>query len=534
MISVTDAMGEYHSVYEQRRQCSTMAEVAREVITKNLVEFCACLDPIEPLRILSVGCGDGNLDLPVLEALSEYGPVEYLGLDVNGVSLASFASDLALRSPEFLGQVQTELRNEPVEDFVEGSGTFHVVLLAHVLYYSPDPAALVRALQRGRLTPDGIAILVHSARRGIPELLESIEGLESFLSAESLVEQLAAAGVAAELHLVATEMDVTELLDADLARDLAARQLLGFCLETNLETCDPAVVHSAIETLRACSHSQDRRLVFPEDLGFILIRGTVDPVEDYFQIARDLNWGQLILDVPCSADGRARMLDLGCGTGRWLKVLAAVYPQFGAGEASHLQYSPLDPSAHAIGSVVVQVAQMFELDECLQVRAEQADLRDAHYGLIWSMHSLYGVEPIHLRTVMSKVQAALLPEGMAYLVMSDENSFYVRAAQEALGENLFRSAEEVCESLNGLGFSYEIRHLNYVERIHASSEMELRQYLWAESIGNSFLPESGAAGASAKLPALPTSDWWNSYRRGEYFEFPQNVQIILMRGGQGR
>jgi SAM-dependent methyltransferase len=531
-------MAQYHSAYEQRRDCSTMAEVARQVVTQNLVAYQTRLNEGQPLRILSIGCGDGNLDLSVLRALSAQGPVVYLGLDINDVSLGSFASALTHQSAEFSQNVHTELRNQTAEDFVFGSGplersdSFHVVLLAHVLYYSQDAVAVVRSLQRRRLAPDGLAIVVHSARRGIPEVLDNIAGLESFLTVETLAEQLAAAGVETELHLVETEMDITNLLEVDLTNDHSARQLLGFCLETDLDACSPEVVEMATEILRSRSHTRDRRIMFREDLGFLLVHAQVDPVEDYHQLAQALQWDQVLLHIPPSADGHARLLDLGCGTGRWLKVLAATYPNLVGGHIENVLYSPLDPTAHAISSACPQAGQMFTLDECLQVRAEQADLCEGHYGLIWSVHSLYGVERTGLAGVMAKVQAALIPEGTAYLMLCDEASFYVRAAQEVLGEDLFRSAEQVQEALTGLGINYQVQYLNYVERIPAHNDLELRHYVWAESIGHSYLPGSLFSEAAHALPPLPDSDWWNSHRRSGNFEFPQNVQIITMRGGQ--
>jgi SAM-dependent methyltransferase len=533
----TDSLAQYHYAYEQRRDCSTMADVARQVVSQNLVAYRSRLNANEPLRILSVGCGDGNLDLPVLQALSEHGPVEYLGLDINDVSLEFFASTLAIQGSPFPQQVRAELRNQTAEDYLTNDGDdapVHVVLLAHVLYYAQDPVALVRSFQRDRLTPDGLVIVVHSGHRGIPEVLDDLEGLDSFLTAETLAEQLTAAGVENELNLVTTEMDVTDLLVADLNKDQSARQLLGFCLETDLDVCDPEVAELATNLLRARSHSRDQRLLFPEDLGFLVVHARVDPVEDYYQIAHALNWEQVLLRTPCSVDGRVRALDLGCGTGRWLNVLAATYPNIAEGKARHLHYSPLDPTDHALRSISPQVARLFTVDECLQVRAEQADLQECHYGLIWSVHSLYGVSRSDLTQVLAKVHAALVPEGTAYLMLADALSFYVRAAQEVLGEDLFRSAEDVQEALMNLGIDYQVHHVNYVERIPSVKVDELRHYLWAESIGHSYLPGSRHSDGTDDLPPLPDSDWWHSHRVGDNFEFPQNVQIITIRGGRCR
>jgi SAM-dependent methyltransferase len=536
-------MEQYHCTYEQRRHRSTMADVARQIITQKLSAHQALLTTDEPLRILSIGCGDGNLDLPVLQALSQHGPVEYLGVDINDVSLAAFSSQLEREGASFTGQFKAELTKQSAEDVVFGAGgqgcrDFHVVLLAHVLYYSADPVSLLRGIQR-QLSPQGRAIVVHSGHRGIPEVLENIAGLETFLSAETLGQQLTEAGIEAELELVATEMDLTELLSTDLSQNGEARRLLSFCLETDLDRCDPSVMESAVEVLRARSHARGEQMVFPEDLGFLTIDARVDPVQDYYQIAEALQWDTVLREVIRSADGRARVLDLGCGTGRWLKVLGATYPTLtgptiGAGAVRHIEYSPLDPTPHAITAISPLIEQMFTLSKCIQARAEQANLPEGHYGLIWSMHSLYGVRPEDLPGVLAKVHAALVPGGMAYFVIADAASFYVRAAQEVLGEDLFRCAEDVHASLTHLGLGYEIQHLKYVERIPADNTVELSHYLWAESIGHSYFPGSRSDDADLTHPPLPDSDWWNSHRVGEYFEFPQHVQVITVRGGQTR
>lgn len=528
--------GIYHSAYAHRRALSTMAEVAQREVIGLLAQHRQRIGASIPLRIASLGCGDGNLDLPLLAHLAPLGPIEYVGVDTNDVSLSVFAQQLEVLRPQARIPLHAVLRCAPVHSFLGTPGTFDVILISHLLYYLPDPTGLLSQCAQHHLTSGGEVIVVHSAHRGIPAVLDSLHDCTAFLTAETITSDGRRAGLNAQMDLHATAFDLTDLLGADITTDHAARQLLSFVLEVDLDTRPADLAPRALAALAAQADTIGDRQILREDIGIMCIthpsvttRPRVDPLQDYVRIAEAFDWERLLAELPCGDDGVARVLDIGCGTGRWLRELAATYPRLAAGGARQVHYSVLDPTSEALDCIAPVVAALFTPDEMFPTTGERADLTPGRFGLIWSLHALYGVDLADLGEVLKRMHAALHPEGTAYVVLPDAHSFYVRAAPEVLGTDLFRSAEEIHAALDALGLRSHVTEVDYAERIPVSEDLTARHYLWVESIGNSYLPAGPAHDA---LPPLPDSDWWLSHRVGDEWVLPQHVQIIAIPGGQ--
>lgn len=517
---------QYHQAYELRRQRSTMAAEARTWLCAHAPSW---MVGRRPLRILSVGCGDGNLDLPMLAVLEGLGPVDYTGIDVNAASLEVFRAHLADRPATLL--------NADVAALPADTEPFDVVLVSHMLYYVEHPAELVSRLLRTLTRTDGRVVVIHSAYRGIPELMDAVDGLTPFLTAQDIAAGLTQVGLDPTWHMLHTELDATEVL----AATPQGRAVLEFCIETELHTLSPtAQAQLQAELTTRCLMTQGRA-VLVEEVAVLEVRNPLrevpapkvtavrlDPLEDYHQLAGAFAWPERLTSLPTSADGHAHVLDVGCGTGRWLRVLHATFPELATGAARHVRYSMLDPVQPAIDTVAEVASTMFTVDRSWNAYVQNAPLPSAHFGLMWAMHSLYGV-PVHdLPDALKHMTSALHPQGTAIIALPDHQSFYIQAAEQLLGHTVFTSADDVRAALDALGLRYQVRHVRYEECIPAADERALAHYVWMESIGNTYLP----GGAHDDLPGLPTGPWWDSHRRGDVFAFGQNVEVILIAGGQ--
>jgi histamine N-methyltransferase len=97
----------------------------------------------DPLSLLSVGCGSGILDNPLLEALSGLGRrIVYTAIDPNAVACSRFRGNFGLLE---MPNVRLEVRQETVES-ISCDQKFDIIHAVHSLYYFDDPAATIKRL----------------------------------------------------------------------------------------------------------------------------------------------------------------------------------------------------------------------------------------------------------------------------------------------------------------------------------------------------------------------------------------------------
>jgi SAM-dependent methyltransferase len=364
-----------------------------------------------------------------------------------------------------------------------------------------------------------------------------VPGLEPFLTAEDITDALHRRSLPVASDWLHTELDATDLL----ADSPEGRAVLSFCIETDLDTLSSADVTQLYAELRRRCTLQHNRLVLTEDVGVLTLQNhlrrastrtrlpdlpKVDPLEDYHRLAEAFAWPERLTTVPASDDGLTHVLDVGCGTGRWLRVLAATFPELVDDAAGAVRYHALDPVQVAIDAANEVATGMFTVDRSWNDFVQQAALPAGHFGLIWAVHSLYGVPHEELAPAVEALLAALHPHGTAVIALPNSSSFYIEAARQLLGHTVFVSADDVRRVLDESGRAYQLRHVDYHERIPAHDTVALQHYVWMESIGNTYLP----AGSHDDLPDLPTGDWWEQHRRGDVFAFRQHVQVITVAG----
>lgn len=525
---------DYDAVYRHRRERSTMADDARRWLTAAVERWSATQQSWStgaPYRILSLGCGDGNLDLPVIDAARRHGPVHYVGCDITPASLEVFAAELELRPAD--SGLSTELlaRSFTDSELLQSLGTFDLVLLSHVLYYVADPAAVVLEAVERHAALDGRVVVIQSAYRGVPSLTESALGSVPFVPAEEVAAQLAERGVIAPMVTLQGRLCIDEVR-ADSA---LGRELLHFLVERDaMSETETVAVRAAMDQV---AERIDGSWWMPEDIGIIEIRpqlrraqwdrapDEIDPLHDYHVLAASFDWVNRLRGLAAPAGAPPRLLDVGCGTGRWLRVLAATHPQLCQSPSPRVQYDRVDPTAAALPANAEIASTMFDMGTTWVDFVERTQLPTDTYGLIWSVHSLYMVPVDALPGVLGHLAAALHPDGAIVVALAAREAFYITAQPALTGGAAFTSADDVVAAAVSLGLAVQTFDLDYVEAFDAADDEAIRRFVWHESIGNSYAP---AGMWSDDLPPLPTGEWWDKHRHGDRYEFPQRVTVAVI------
>lgn len=153
-----DSYARGHALFEARSD-------QRELLTDWLWSRLASRVPA-PVRVLSVGCGDGTVDAELARRLRDGGSaVTYDGVEPFAGSAAAWRARLAR-----VGGVTSGLQQVAFDDH-DGAGTYDVVVFVHSLYYVADlPRALRQAVRL--LAPGGELLVLHAPRAELNALVD--------------------------------------------------------------------------------------------------------------------------------------------------------------------------------------------------------------------------------------------------------------------------------------------------------------------------------------------------------------------------
>jgi SAM-dependent methyltransferase len=182
-------------------------------------------------------------------------------------------------------------------------------------------------------------------------------------------------------------------------------------------------------------------------------------VEDYRQLAGARDWAA---DLRRHAvDGRVRLLDVACGSGKFpAALLAAGLP---AEPAIHVDL--LDPSAFSIAEARAVLAPPFVAAAEHEVVLQDFDAPE-RYDVAWATHALYALPPNQLRAGVERMVAALRPGGFGVVAQASSRSHYLAfyeayRATFAPDATPYTDAEGVADALRECGALVGVQVLPY-------------------------------------------------------------------------
>ena len=210
----TDSYAEF---YELRKTASTMTVKTVEWFrdhAKILLE--ECLHTSQSLSILSIGSGEGDVDIELIKAILPHlnsQRLQYDALEPNLVHNQRFLD--RLNKVSFDKRVSVSVHSDCLEEF-NTNRQYDIVVLIHVLYYFDDPyLAIRRALSRAK--PGGQVIIIHQFSVGIPEIqrkhmYELKNNENEILTADDIKKLLDEGGEQYRFYNIDAHLEVTECL----------------------------------------------------------------------------------------------------------------------------------------------------------------------------------------------------------------------------------------------------------------------------------------------------------------------------------
>lgn len=248
---------EAHELFERS---SNQQQLILEWLSDLIQSHCAT-QPTS--RILSVGCGSGILDNPLIESIATtLQRIEYTGVDPNTVACRRFQDEFDdLAFPH----VQLDLREEGIESLTSVD-RFDVIHVIHSLYYFNDPAETLDRLL-GLLAPDGKVVIVQAPEAELNQLASCFwrhYEESSIWFSDCLADHLSTSQFAFARHRIHGEVDVKRCFEADCAD---GEMMLDFITQSDCRKLGDDIIELSLGYLRDISrpHNGSVLVAHPAD-----------------------------------------------------------------------------------------------------------------------------------------------------------------------------------------------------------------------------------------------------------------------------
>ncbi len=554
----------YAESYELRKAASTMTVAAIEWFRSNVEVLLegsySRSHKDDTFSVLSIGSGEGDIDLEIINSLiprlnPRWKRLRYVALEPNPIHRDRFLQ--RLEGASFDESVEVCVRADCFEPGrFEGEQKYDLVLLTHVLYYFDDPYQAIRTTLT-QTKKGGQVVIVHQTATGIPQIqrehmLEAKGDQNEMFTAEDIRSLLDTKSHQHQYHHVDARLDVTECLQG-LETGV---KIMSFCMECDLRQLQEAKFTKILQAFWRLAEIEDTgKAYIREPIGVFVLQGTPkstvlgrspedkDPVDDYWRLAQGFDWSSTFLSQYHRVkDSSVRLLDIACGTGRWLQAFRH-YIQLDEG-IKDITYDFLDPSASSISQASQKIHSPFERGIQHINTIQGAKLESNSYDLLWSMHGFYMVPPQDLAPVLQKCTSLLNDTGIGFIALATRKSFYVDFYEQYLqifkeGKGTrFTSAEDIIESLRACGIQHQVHRIFYEEPIKADDRAALEHYIKNEATINCFNKDKEIEPLSAsknitldELLSNPKMEaYLNSLMRNSVYYFPEDIWLISFNG----
>ncbi len=237
--------------------------------------------------------------------------------------------------------------------------------------------------------------------------------------------------------------------------------------------------------------------------------------EDYRRLEAARDWAA-DLRGRADADGRVRLLDVACGSGRFPAAL------LGAGLAARtpgleVTVDLLDPSPFSLAEARGVLAAPFRAAGELQTGIEELETPSEPYDVAWATHALYAVPPALLGEGIRRMDGSLRPGGLGAVGQATARSHYLRVydayrASHAPRATPYTCAEDVGAALRALGVEASVHVIAYETGTSDpdTAELFLQRCLFDDtlSLGRMCAPGPHGDQLAAYLAACRAGDSW--------------------------
>ena len=574
MVAPQLSVDKYFRLYRMRKQASTMTTAALKWFDQNIFQL---LNPSEEkiFSLLSIGCGEGDIDIPLIETISKNlkkfnCKLHYTGLEPNPLQYQAITTKI--QEISFENDVIIDI--QPL-GFCQYKGfsslkRYHLILMSHVLYYFSDPyAALRSALTITR--SNGHVLIVQQTQTGIPEIqkkiMRTIKGNENeLLTAEDLKFKLDQSQYPYQYIEIPAFLDASECLK----KTDTGVGIMSFCLECDLEKADKNTLNKAHQAFvdHCGQNTTETNSKILEPIGIFMIQPQPqrtkkqyilplptdnDPVSDYRVLANHYDWQQLIINkMQKKSDEELNILDVACGTGRWFQAFQhyilsdkTIQGMLNDINLNHsIRYHFLDPSESSLKKAFDRTVPILKKGNQYISKIQNFSSSSTQtFDIIWMMHGFYNIPRNDIKQSIQNMISMLSEEGSCVIVQSGRNAFYIDFFDHCCdclnikSATSFTCAEDILDVLSEMGISYDIQIIEYNECIDANQEDKVCHYLFQESINNSFIRDNhhqeGCLPDPLDLSIITKNNSLDHYIQscfhdGNYL-FPQNVWLIFIR-----
>lgn len=242
-------------------------------------------------------------------------------------------------------------------------------------------------------------------------------------------------------------------------------------------------------------------------------------IEDYRRMVAARDWASDLRGH--AVDGRVRVLDVACGSGKFPAEL--VRRGLAAGvDGTRVEIDLLDPSAFSIAETRRVLGLPFTVRAEHAVRLQDLAATVGGFDVAWATHALYAIPPTEIRAGLARMVAALRPGGLGAVVHATTGSHYLRFAEAfraafAPGAIPFTSAEQVGASLAGAGAAPSIVSLRYEVGSDDRSTVEgfLQRCAFDDTVSLARMETTG-----------PCAEYLAGCRTEQGYRFRQEVHVI--------
>lgn len=224
-------------------------------------------------RILSVGCGSGILDLPLIQSLAiektnanHAGTIHYTGIDPNPVACDRFRAAFDRMEVD---AVELSVLEETVDSY-KYSQPFDLTHVVHSLYYFDDPAASLQSLIDN--TAEHGEIVIFQAPKGqlnqLSDCFWQDHVKDPIWFSEELQTHLEASGLRFSQSRLNAEVDVSDCFDVNCPK---GRLTFDFMVQSDCEMLSTSLRSNVLDHLSSISRHEGSRRLAPHPVDVFVI-----------------------------------------------------------------------------------------------------------------------------------------------------------------------------------------------------------------------------------------------------------------------